>query len=370
MATGFPAKANYATGDILTATNMNDLAGTLNLVTTSTLSVSAGKNAVINGGADIWQRGTSIAIAASAGASSSTYTADRWQTSTGANQAITVSRQATGDSTNLPNIQYALRYQRNSGQTGTGQLNLAQNFETVNSIPFAGKSVTLSFYARAGANFSASGSSLAVTLYGATSTDGNVLTGGFTGATTPISSSATLTTTWQRFTYTGTFASNITQLAPVFGFTPVGTASTNDYYEITGVQLEVGSSATSFARNGATYQGELAACQRYYIRFNAPSGSSYGVLSDVGAASSTTVANCPNKLPVQLRGTISAVDYSTLAVWDGVTVTAVTGVSLTYNTLNSAQVDATTGGVLVQYRPYRIIANNSTSSYLGFSAEL
>lgn len=30
MAAGFPVKANYATGDILTATNMNDLAGTLN----------------------------------------------------------------------------------------------------------------------------------------------------------------------------------------------------------------------------------------------------------------------------------------------------------------------------------------------------
>lgn len=30
MATGFPVKANYATGDVLTAANMNDLAGTLN----------------------------------------------------------------------------------------------------------------------------------------------------------------------------------------------------------------------------------------------------------------------------------------------------------------------------------------------------
>jgi hypothetical protein len=30
MATGFPVKADYATGDVLTAANMNDLAGTLN----------------------------------------------------------------------------------------------------------------------------------------------------------------------------------------------------------------------------------------------------------------------------------------------------------------------------------------------------
>lgn len=32
MAAGFPVKANYATGDVLTATNMNDLSGTVNLI--------------------------------------------------------------------------------------------------------------------------------------------------------------------------------------------------------------------------------------------------------------------------------------------------------------------------------------------------
>lgn len=32
MATGFPVKANYATGDVLTAANMNDLSGTVNLI--------------------------------------------------------------------------------------------------------------------------------------------------------------------------------------------------------------------------------------------------------------------------------------------------------------------------------------------------
>lgn len=32
MATGFPVKANYATGDVLTAANMNDLSATLNLI--------------------------------------------------------------------------------------------------------------------------------------------------------------------------------------------------------------------------------------------------------------------------------------------------------------------------------------------------
>lgn len=35
MAAGFPAKADYATGDVLTAANMNDLSGTVNLINPS-----------------------------------------------------------------------------------------------------------------------------------------------------------------------------------------------------------------------------------------------------------------------------------------------------------------------------------------------
>ena len=35
MAVGFPAKVNFATGDVLTASNMNDVTGTLNLLNPS-----------------------------------------------------------------------------------------------------------------------------------------------------------------------------------------------------------------------------------------------------------------------------------------------------------------------------------------------
>jgi len=224
-------------------------------------AIVGGKNAIINGGMDIWQRGTSFAIAAS---TAYQYTADRWcSTSTGASEAITVSRQATGDTTNLPNIQYALRYQRNSGQTGTTGLGLYQPLETTNSIPLAGKSVTLSFYARAGANFSATSSLLGVSLSSSTGTDQNP-SSAWVGSASVISSNATLTTTWQRFTFTGTIATTATQLYSQFTFTPTSTAGANDYFDITGVQLELGSTATTFSRAGGTLQGELAACQRYY----------------------------------------------------------------------------------------------------------
>jgi hypothetical protein len=163
----------------------------------------------------------------------------------------------------LPNIQYCVRYQRNSGQTGTGQLNLAQSFETVDAIPFAGKTVTLSFYARKGADYSATSSALTVKIDSGTGTDQNILSG-YTGGASPINSSVTLTTTWQRFSITGTIATTATEFGIYWGFTPVGTASTNDYYEVTGVQLEVGSVATPFKTQGVTLAGELAACRRYF----------------------------------------------------------------------------------------------------------
>lgn len=269
---------------------------------------AAGKNALLNSNFSVWQRGTSFSLAAST-AYTSGFTADRWQTATGTNQACTISRQATGDTTNLPFIQYALRYQRNSGQTGTAILALVQNFESVNSIPFAGKIVTLSFYARAGANYSAASGALKAQLYSGTGTDQNAF-GTYTGAAAAIDSTATLTTTWQRFTFTSASAipTSATELALQFNFTPVGTASTNDYYEITGVQLELGSTATPYKPNGATQQAELAACQRYY---------STSTTNGTHSLSTTQVISAPQtdllqgfRFPVAMRTAPTVTIYS------------------------------------------------------------
>jgi hypothetical protein len=218
-------------------------------------------NPILNSAFQVWQRGTSVSVAAS----STVYTADRWNMQTGTNQAMTISRQATGDTTNLPFIQYCARVQRNSGQTGTSGMGFANSFETINSIPFAGKTVNVSFYARKGADYSATSSVLQVSLYSGTGTDQSINTAGYTGVSAVIQENKTLTTTWQRFTTTAqTISSSATELAFQFGFFPTGTAGTNDYYEVTGVQLEVGSVATPFDTYATTVQGELAACQRYY----------------------------------------------------------------------------------------------------------
>jgi hypothetical protein len=213
-------------------------------------------NPFLNSAFQVWQRGTSFT------GGTSTYGADRWmayRSTTGS----TFSRQVTGDTTNLPNIQYCIRAQRNSGTTATNSIDTAQMIESVNTIPYAGKTVTLSFYARAGANYSATSNLLYAQVFTGTGTDQNLYTG-YTGQVTALNQTNTLTTTWQRFTATFTIAATATEMAMLFTNTSTGTAGANDYYELTGVQLDIGSVALPFRTYAGTIQGELAACQRYY----------------------------------------------------------------------------------------------------------
>ena len=320
----------------------------------------AGKNGVINGGMDIAQRGTSVSIAAS----TSPYTLDRWQIFVRANQACTVSQQPTSDTTNLPNIRYCVRVQRNSGQTGTQTIYFANTFETINSIPFVGKTITFSFYARAGANYSATSNILISDIETGTGTDQNFSS--FTGQVDTTQNN-TLTTTWQRFTQTYTVPTTVTQIAPQFWFNPTGTAGAADYFEVTGVQLEIGSVATPFSRAGGTLSGELAACQRYYWRNTAPSSSTQ--MTPYGSCFSTTVMRTYVPFPVTMRTSPSAVEYSGLQTYDLSAFQTIN--TLDFNNANTAGAlisgNVTSG--LTQFRPANIYANASTS-YIGFSAEL
>jgi hypothetical protein len=319
---------------------------------------AAGKNDVINGGFDIWQRGTSFTIASS----TQTYTADRWmayRTATGA----TVSQQTTS-----PNYSpYYTRVQRANANTGTQIIYLTQSIETLNSKPLAGKTITLSWWARAGANYSAASSNLTWELAYGTGTDQNMITG-FTGQSNITAGTKTLTTSWQQFTTTGTVSTSATQVGINFYFTPVGTAGAADYFDIADVQLELGSTATTFSRAGGTIQGELAACQRYYYR--ATSGISYAVFG-VGNAYSTSGARFSVNYPVTLRTTPSSIDYSTLRVTDDVVIdSAITALTLYRSSQNYGFVDATCGAVMTQFRTYFISSAGSSTAFLGFSAEL
>jgi hypothetical protein len=262
-ATAASTPANLAVG-FNGQTLMADSTATTGLRWISTPSAS---NPVLNSAFNVWQRGTSFIAQGGIGAPA--YTADRYQFYRGGGAVgATMSRVVTGDTTNLPSIQYAARAQRDSGNTSTANIRVVQTIESVNSIPFAGKTVTFSFHARAGANYSATSSILNASLYSGTGTDQNALAG-FTGSVDVVNQNATLTTTWARYSYTGTVASTATQLGFAFIGTPTGTAGANDFFEITGIQIDIGNVALPFRTAGVSYQQELALCQRYaYMHVN------------------------------------------------------------------------------------------------------
>jgi hypothetical protein len=356
MAT-FPSKVNYATGDILTATNMNDVGGAINLLDGS--QGAAGKNGIINGAMDIWQRGTSFI------GTGYNYTADRFLCFRGSFAAgMTITRQTSAQ----VGFQYALRTQRDSGNTGTQGLTTNYALETANSLQYAGKTITISFYARAGANYS--GGAYTVTAYSGTGTDQATSSiGSWTGSATLGSGTATLTTTFQRFTFSVAVGSTATQLGLNMGWTPTGTAGANDWVEVTGVQLEAANTASNFQRTSGSIGGELAACQRYYWRSTGV--EAYGRVAGLGIAASTTSVLFTPVLPVSMRIYPASVDYSTLCIYDAVTITAISSLTLQSGagSLNTTSINAAVTGATA-FRPYFLAANNSTSAYIGFSAEL
>ena len=362
-ATGSSTPANLAVGNN-GETLVADSSATTGLRYVATPSAS---NPVINAAMQVAQRGTSINV----GASVPTFCLDRWMLSPSTN-TFTVAQQATSDTTNLPSIQFCSRVQRTAGQTGTNIAYYAQSFETINSRPFAGKTVTMSFYARAGADYSAASSVLGAFLVSGTGTDQNVLIS-YTGSATVATSNVTLTTTWKRFTITGSVGATATELATYFGFTPVGTAGANDYYEVTGVQVDIGNVALPFRTYAATFQGELAACQRYYFRAGANSGGTTSAFSTYGQGftSSTTEAYAQVYFPQTMRVNPTDIGYGNVAFADSA------GnfnnlVSIAFNQINTNSVNLYCYGFtgLTANRPGRLANNNNTAGYFYASSEL
>jgi hypothetical protein len=360
MAVGYPVKADYATGDVLTAAQMNDLAGTLNTVPST---VGGQVNPVINGGLDIWQRGTSAFTAANV------FTADRWQKD--GVTTSTVSREATSDTTNLPNIQYCVRTARTNGDSNTNARGVYQALETSTSFPYIGKTITVSYYARKGSSFTGT---LNLRFMTGTGTDQSCsFATNMTGqVNTDTAITSSVTTTWQRFAATFTVPTTATQIALGFRHAPVGTTSnTNDYFELTGVQIDVGtytaSTAPAFRRSGGTIQQELAACQRYYIRIGGDTNTTPIAL---GIGESTTSGLFIYSNPVTMRAAPTSIDFSTLAITDYVAFTNnITGLTLGSANRNSTRLSAT-GSSGITIKSVVALVGNGSGNFFGLSAEL
>jgi hypothetical protein len=359
-----------AKGDLITATADNTPArlavGNNGETIVADSSTSTGlryqvpktQNAIYNSGFDIWQRGTTFT------GINPFYGADRWCFArAGGATGGTWTRQSAG----LTGFNYSVRAQRNSGNTGTQDFRVAaQSLETADSLRFAGKTVTFSFYLKVGANYSG-GSNIYANVISGTGTDQQHWINGFTGEAIVVSNFLTgVTTSWQRFSVTGTVASNATEIAFSVGYTPSGTAGTNDWAEVTGLQLEEGSVATPYSRMTGTIQGELAACQRYY--WQSPITTIYAAFGSgfwVSAGAFQTVV----KLPVQMRVIPTSIISNQLAAI-GVIDRALTNVALVGNqsSVNNAYITGEASGT--SGLPGYLGTNNSTAGYLGISAEL
>ncbi len=220
----------------------------------------------------------------------------------------------------LTGFQYAAKLGRTAASTGTGVIQVRTALETINSVPLQGQQVTLSFYAKAGTNFSSAGSVLSVQLSTGTGTDETVVNMNiWTGLATPIGAAQTITTSWVRYSFTATLSATATQVGITLFYTPSGTAGADDNVYFTGVQLEVGSVATPFEQR--PYGTELALCQRYFYK-----SSSSDITGAWGAYYTSTAGRVWKSFPVSMRATPS-ITYSSL-VFDKIGAGVVTATSI------------------------------------------
>jgi hypothetical protein len=141
-------------------------------------------------------------------------------------------------------------------------------------------------------------------------------------------------------------------------------------WRVTGVQLEIGSSATPFERR--LYNQELANCQRYYYR---TTPGSVGGRFSLGQVISSTLSISETQFPVPMRTSPTALEqngtaahYATLnATASGVTCSAVPSFNQSTNII--AETVFTVASGLTAGNATVSIALNSTA-YLGWSAEL
>ena len=285
------------------------------------------KNRFINGAFVFDQRNAGASVTGTAGG---LYSLDRWNIFRTSSATGYTAQQQTSGTGNFTN---AIRVQRTNGNTSTEGIFLTQVVESYNCNNLSGLSVTLSFYARAGANYSATSSILSTRIVTGTTADqgiAGVYAGTWAGYTSSDKNN-TLTTSWQQFTQTVTLGSGVKELAVWFKETPVGTAGANDWFEITGAQIEVGSTATSF--DYRPYTTELQLCQRYF-EMSYPQGTAPGTATQQTTALSvynnSSIATTAATLTIPVRFKVSKRISPSVLIYQP--ITGATGFMRNYDT--------------------------------------
>ena len=327
---------------------------------------AAGKNKIINGDFSINQRSFT------SNTTSGLYNFDRWFSFNNAG-TVTMSAQTFTPGT-APVSGYEgknyLRIVTASQANASDGAYVAQRIEDVRTL--AAQTVTISFWAKA-----ASGTpSIAVEpqqSFGTGGSSANLVQG----------QKVAITTSWARYSLTfsipsisgKTVGANDSYLGILLWVSSGSDRNArldslgnqDNTFEIWGVQVEAGSVATAFQTATGTLQGETDLCQRYYIR--TVSTADYGRFGN-GIYGSSTLGYPVINLPTTMRTAPSSIDYSTLALWDGGAFQAATNVTIHKANPQYVGLEVTVASGGTQYRPCILASNNSTTAYLGFSAEL
>jgi hypothetical protein len=322
----------------------------------------AGKNKIINGDFNIWQRGTTF----SPTNASQFYLADRWCIYQNGSGTFTVSQQAFDYSASpaadkLPIAGYTSAYFTRLAITTLGTTSAFEYEQKIEDVKtFANQIVTISFWGK-------SPTSTGIGFYYRQ----NFGSGGSSNVQGPTQS-FTLTTSWQRFSYTVTLPSIVgktigagNNLEIIFN----ASTSANETWDIWGVQVEAGSVATPFTTASNTFQGELALCERYYWRV--ATGANQPIINM--AETTTTTAEGVIQYPVTMR-TTPTLDQSTGNPYFTFLHAGI------FPTFNNFVIDLATPNVAMIYTSTLgssgtaghagMAYTNNANAYFGFQAEL
>ena len=350
-----------------------------------------GRNLIINGAMQVAQRGTSKA---SVSAGDDYHTVDRYKLAINAMGTFTLSQAADGPSGFSSSYKLDCTTANTSPAAGAYIIFIqnieAQNLQSLDFGSSGAKQITLSFYVKSnktgtyiaelalGDATNASNNSQAYTINSANTWERKTIT--FAAQTVDVINNDNgngmgvhfwvgAGSTWSSGTLNSNVWANTASANRAVGQVNLADSTSNEWL-ITGVQLEVGETATPFEHR--SFGDELARCQRYYFRQEYDSAIPY---LGAGGVYRNTLAMLVMNLPVAMRAAPTAIDQSGTAShygsWGNEATTNCSAVptiragdsktsvniDLTFNTLNSAT------GTYV----YRI---TNTSRYLGVSAEL
>jgi len=258
-----------------------------------------------------------------------------------------------------------------TGQTAAGTFSIfQQQIEDVRTL--AGQTATISFWAKAATGTPKIYAEL----------EQSFGSGG--SASVQVGSQVTIGTSWARYSVTvnvpsiaGKTIGGADNALGAYLWVSAGTTFNSrtsslgiqsNTFDVWGVQVEAGSVATPFQTATGTFQGELAACQRYYWRNTQQSNNE--TLGGYGNAVGTTIVEFILPFPVFMRIPPTSIDSANLAAGDGVNA-RINMSSITFGTSSyqHGYFSATVSGA-TQFRNYNLLNQTSTTAYIGFSAEL